>query len=214
MRTPTGRLTLLLGLLLLAGACGDAASKALGDTQTGDQEVLLGDLGTLDTTPNDTARQDTAQGDDLAADTTDEVAPLVDTVPGDSLLMDSDSPDTGPDTALDTLEDLGPATLGSISVADLVLALEAKDFLLINVHVPYDGEIPGTDANITYQDIAAVAAYIGDDLGAKVVVYCKSNYMSKLAGNALVDLGYRGISYLDGGMSAWTQAGQQLEYLQ
>jgi rhodanese-related sulfurtransferase len=199
MRTPTGRLTLLLGLLLLAGACGDAASKALGDTQTGDQEVLLGDLGTLDTTPNDTARQDTAQGDDLAADTTDEVATLV---------------DTAPDTALDTLEDLGPATLGSISVADLVLALEAKDFLLINVHVPYDGEIPGTDANITYQDIAAVAAYIGDDLGAKVVVYCKSNYMSKLAGNALVDLGYRGISYLDGGMSAWTQAGQQLEYLQ
>jgi rhodanese-related sulfurtransferase len=37
--------------------------------------------------------------------------------------------------------------------------------------------------------------------------------MSKSAGNALVALGYRNISELTGGMSAWTAAGYQLVHL-
>jgi rhodanese-related sulfurtransferase len=34
--------------------------------------------------------------------------------------------------------------------------------------------------------------------------------MSKSAGNALVALGYRNVSELTGGMTAWTNAGYQL----
>ncbi len=131
------------------------------------------------------------------------------TGPGDDT---ESSPDT--DTGTDTAEDLGPPTLGVVSVAELQTKLATKDFLLINVHVPYAGEIPKTDANLTYEDVDTIAAYIGEDLDREVVVYCLSNFMSKLAGNDLVARGYRGISYLDGGMGAWKAAGLELVFNQ
>jgi hypothetical protein len=65
-------------------------------------------------------------------------------------------------------------------------ALAVRDFLLINVHVPDEGEIPGTDAHVAYTDIPALLALVGDDLRQEVVVY------------------------LDGGMNAWETAGYPL----
>ena len=105
-----------------------------------------------------------------------------------------------------------PAELTSISPLELNNNLTNKDFLLINVHIPYAGEIPLTDIHISYTDIDAIILYIGDNLNTKVVVYCLSNYMSKIAGDALVEKGYNNIKYLDGGMSAWTSAGYELDY--
>jgi rhodanese-related sulfurtransferase len=109
------------------------------------------------------------------------------------------------------LDQAAPATLGVISVPELVTALQAKDFLLIGVHIPYAGQIPGTDANIAYNDVPAIASYIGSNLDQKVVVYCMSNSMSTAAGQDLVDLGYRAVRYLDGGMGAWTAAKHPLD---
>jgi rhodanese-related sulfurtransferase len=109
--------------------------------------------------------------------------------------------------------DLAPATLGEISPQQLHAALANKDFLLIDVHYPNAGSIPGTDARIAYDDIPALVAFIGPNLDTKVVLTCLSGGMSKSAGNALVALGYRNISELTGGMSAWTAAGYQLVHL-
>jgi rhodanese-related sulfurtransferase len=102
--------------------------------------------------------------------------------------------------------------LGAVSVSELVLELQNKDFVLINVHVPYAGEIPQTDADISYQDVPAIEAFLGANLDTKVVVYCMSNYMSGIAGNALVKDGYSSVRYLDGGLSAWKAAGQPVVY--
>jgi rhodanese-related sulfurtransferase len=123
--------------------------------------------------------------------------------------------DTDADTDTDTDTDSGQvpnAVLKSISPIDLADALPSKDFLLINVHVPYDGEIPGTDTHVDYQETEALMTYIGDDLGTKVVVYCKMNPMALTAGNELVDRGYYAVRYVDGGMSGWVDAGFELEY--
>ncbi|MGB8294891.1 MAG: rhodanese-like domain-containing protein [Polyangia bacterium] len=109
--------------------------------------------------------------------------------------------------------DLAPATLGEISAQQLHIALANKDFLLIDVHTPNAGSIPGTDARIAYDDIPALVAFIGPDLDTKVVLTCLMGGMSKSAGNALVALGYRNISELTGGMSAWTAAGYSLVHL-
>lgn len=114
-------------------------------------------------------------------------------------------------TAQDGAQDVAPATLGLISVEDLHTALSAKDFLLINVHIPYQGEIAGTDAKISYLEPDAIAQYVGNDPDTKVVVYCMTNYMSTIAGQDLVDRGYRQVRYLDGGMAGWTAAGYPLE---
>lgn len=110
--------------------------------------------------------------------------------------------------------DAGPATLGVMSVDELWDALQdggTKDFLLIDVHVPHHGNIPRTDAELTYLDIDALAAYLGPDLDRKAVLYCLANPMSMSAGDQLVARGYRALRYLDGGMSAWTAAGHKLD---
>jgi rhodanese-related sulfurtransferase len=109
--------------------------------------------------------------------------------------------------------DLAPAALGEISPQQLHAALANKDFLLIDVHTPNAGSIPGTEARIAYSDIPALVAFIGPNLDTKVVLTCLMGGMSKSAGNALVALGYRNISELAGGMSAWTAAGYSLVHL-
>jgi len=109
--------------------------------------------------------------------------------------------------------DLAPATLGEISAQQLHTALANKDFLLIDVHTPNEGSIPGTDARIAYTNIAGLVDFIGPDLDTKVVLTCLMGGMSKSVGNALVALGYRNISELTGGMSAWTAVGYSLVHL-
>ena len=121
----------------------------------------------------------------------------------------------GPD-AVDTdtpTPDLAPATLGELSPPQLEAALANKDFLLIDVHYPNAGSIPGTDARIAYNDVLALVAFIGSDLNRKVVLTCLMGGMSKQAGNALVALGYRNISELTGGLTAWTNAGYTVVHL-
>ncbi len=123
--------------------------------------------------------------------------------PADAVAVDTDRP----------AADLAPATLGELSPQQLYAALANKDFLLIDVHTPNAGSIPGTDARIAYNDIAGLVAFIGPNLDAKVVLTCLSGGMSKTAGNALVARGYRNISELTGGMTAWTEAGYTLVHL-
>ena len=84
-------------------------------------------------------------------------------------------------------------------------------FLLINVHVPYAGQVPGTDTHISYQDLDGLAGYIGTDLETRVVVYCLTNFMALIAGEDLLARGYRAVYYLDGGMRGWEGAGFGLE---
>ena len=79
------------------------------------------------------------------------------------------------------------------------------------MHVPDAGQIPGTDVHIPYTDTAALMAYIGDDRSRPALVYCLTDHMALIAGNALVAEGYRHITYLEGGMRAWEAAGYPLE---
>ena len=82
-----------------------------------------------------------------------------------------------------------------------------KEFQLINVHVPYAGEIERTDAFVPYTEITAQAPRRWPDRRAKLVVYCQTGRMSAIAAEALVRLGYRDVLELEGGMAAWQRAG-------
>ena len=99
-----------------------------------------------------------------------------------------------------------------VSVSEFQSMLKDKDFTLVNVHIPYEGDIPKTDLSIPYDEIDQNLDQLPADKNAKIVLYCRSDRMSTIASENLVDLGYTNIYNLDGGMVAWEGAGLDLEF--
>jgi phage shock protein E len=104
----------------------------------------------------------------------------------------------------------GWSTLVRVSPAELADLMSKTDPIVINVHIPYEGDIPGTDTSIPYNDVAAIDAYLHGDHCAEVVLICKSGGMSKSAGDELVKRGYLRVRDLAGGFVAWQAAGYPL----
>lgn len=102
------------------------------------------------------------------------------------------------------------ATFETISSQDLQQMLQHKDFVLVNVHIPYEGEIAQTDAFIPFDQIAANLDKLPAAKTAKIVLYCRSGRMSEIAATTLAGLGYTHVDHLAGGMIGWEAAGQPL----
>lgn len=101
----------------------------------------------------------------------------------------------------------GGGSYVDVSADRLSAMLAKKDFVLVNVHVPYEGELAKTDAFIPYDQIAAQTAALPSDKAAKIVLYCRSGSMSAIAARTLVGLGYTNVYNLDGGLNAWRARG-------
>jgi rhodanese-related sulfurtransferase len=97
-----------------------------------------------------------------------------------------------------------------ITPAELQTMLQNKDFPFINVHIPYEGEIEGTDQHLPYDQILQRLSELPSDKSAKIVIYCRSGNMSTQAAGELVQAGYTNIWELGGGMIAWDAAGLPL----
>jgi rhodanese-related sulfurtransferase len=96
-----------------------------------------------------------------------------------------------------------------ITVEQLADLVEKEDVTLVNVHIPYEGELPGTDLFIAYDEIGDHL----DELPAKdapIVLYCRSGSMSTSAAQELAELGYSNVLEVDGGFNAWKAAGYEL----
>lgn len=98
-----------------------------------------------------------------------------------------------------------------ISVSELETMMASKDFVLINTHIPVEGDIAGTDAFVPYNEIEANLALLPEDKDAKIVLYCRSGNMSESAASELVEMGYTNVYELDGGFNAWRAEGLPFE---
>ncbi len=98
-----------------------------------------------------------------------------------------------------------------IMVPELRAMLENKDFPLINVHVPFAGNLPGTDDTMPFDAMSTVLDRLPADKDARVVLYCRTGPMSERAARDLVALGYTNVYNLVGGFAAWAEAGLPLE---
>ncbi len=89
-----------------------------------------------------------------------------------------------------------------LTASELTSLMDKKDFLLVNVHIPFIGNLPKTDLSIPYDTITQNLDKLPTDKNASIVLYCSSGHMSSIAARELVKLGYTHVSELAGGMAA------------
>lgn len=110
-------------------------------------------------------------------------------------------------------DDSGAAAGGSpatLLAPDAFAARMARpEAVVINVHVPYEGEIEGTDVFIPFDAIVGDAR-LPAEKDAEIVLYCRSGRMSLAAATDLAAAGYTNLYDLEGGMLAWEAAGRPL----
>lgn len=124
----------------------------------------------------------------------------------------SSAPVTATSPAHDHQASSAPAT-----PAGQVRLLDPADFetrsagrVLINVHVPDEGSLPGTTQDLPYDEVSARAGELPSDKATPLAIYCMSGNMSEIAGRELLALGYTDVIELAGGMQAWQASGRTL----
>ncbi|MFN2120710.1 MAG: rhodanese-like domain-containing protein [Anaerolineales bacterium] len=101
----------------------------------------------------------------------------------------------------------------TMDVRQLHTELQSKDFVFVNVHIPFEGDIAGTDLSIPYDKITQPdnLSLLPADKNAKIVLYCRSGRMSAIAAQALAEQGYTNVWDIPGGMVEWEAAGFDLQ---
>lgn len=98
-----------------------------------------------------------------------------------------------------------------IRAEELDRLMREDDLILINVHIPLEGNIPGTDQTVPYNDIGQYLHLLPEDKDEKIYLYCLSGGMGDIAAQTLARLGYTQIWNLEGGYNAWRAAGLPFE---
>ena len=100
----------------------------------------------------------------------------------------------------------------NVSVDTFSEMIADKDFVLVNTHIPYEGEIPGTDLLMPFNQVDRYIDRLPADKTAAIVVYCKAGPMGDVAAERLIDLGYSNVMHFKAGMNGWERAGKPLHY--
>jgi len=87
--------------------------------------------------------------------------------------------------------------------------MEEPGRVTVNVHVPDEGSISGTDLWIPFDEVAARESELPDP-STPLAVYCRSGRMSAIAVETLARLGFTDVVELKGGMISWEEAGKPL----
>jgi len=97
-----------------------------------------------------------------------------------------------------------------INVAQLSAMMQNQDSILVNVHIPFAGNIPQTAVSIPFNEIGKNLDKLPSDKNTPIVLYCRSGAMSTMAAEILAEQGYTNVMKLDGGMNAWQRAGNPI----
>jgi len=128
-----------------------------------------------------------------------------------ALLLAACSPTSAP--AVSEADEVSVETYTPISVETLAEMMDARreSFLLVNTHIPFEGNLPGTDLSVPFNETSDHLDLFPEDKDAEIVLYCLNDPMSRSAAEQLLAAGYRNVQILTGGMNAWQAAGLPLE---
>ncbi len=90
------------------------------------------------------------------------------------------------------------------------LAKNENNFLL-DVHVPEQTHIPGTDKFIPFDKIAENSGQLPADKNTNILVYCRSGNMSKIAAQKISELGYANVYDLKGGIEGYRESNVEVK---
>jgi rhodanese-related sulfurtransferase len=102
------------------------------------------------------------------------------------------------------------ASYKNISVDQLDEMMNNKDFILIEVHVPYKGEMLQTDLLIPLYAIENFRNRFPDDKHAKIVLYYFFGQMGRIAAEDLSSVGYTQAYSFQDGMGDRERNGRQI----
>lgn len=108
-------------------------------------------------------------------------------------------------------EEQSTAAYKNLTAPELREMLATEDFSLVDVHIPEQRHIAGTDLFVAFNEIEKHQGELPTDKAAKIVIYCRSGNMSMVAAAKLAELGYTDVYNLKGGVNAWIAAGYSLE---
>ncbi|WKJ92559.1 rhodanese-like domain-containing protein [Methylomonas montana] len=104
-----------------------------------------------------------------------------------------------------------PDYLQVIAAPELNQLLQNQDIFLVDVHIPEQRHIKGTDAFIPYNDIKKYQDKLPKDKNTPIYLYCEGGPMGNAAARTLHELGYSNLMNLEGGTKAWKKAGFDFE---
>lgn len=78
-----------------------------------------------------------------------------------------------------------------------------EDVFVIDVHIPEQEHISGTDAVIPYNEIENYASELPKNKRTKIAIYCRSGSMSAESSQTLIGMGYKNVYNLEGGRNAY-----------
>lgn len=93
----------------------------------------------------------------------------------------------------------------SVSPEEFDRLAENPQAFVVDVHIPEQTHIPGTDAFIPYNEIDKNINNLPADKNTPILVYCRSGSMSREASEELISLGYRQVYDLAGGINAYRE---------
>lgn len=104
-----------------------------------------------------------------------------------------------------------PDYLQMISPAELHQILQNEAVFLVDVHIPQQKHIKGTDLFVAFNEVDKHQDQFPKDKNTPVYLYCAGGPMGNAAAKTLHELGYTRLYNLDGGANAWKKAGFEFE---
>ena len=97
------------------------------------------------------------------------------------------------------------ANYKTITATELKTRLANKNFFLLDVHIPEQAHINGTDAFIDFRKIRQSTPKLPSDKETEIVVYCLGGGMSRAAAEDLWEMGYTNVYDLEGGVHSFNR---------